>query len=43
MALELITSVALEQDPIRRQEEEQHARYAAGIAYAGKDDFEQYE
>ena len=36
MALKLITSIALEPDPVRRKEEEQHARYAAGIAYAGK-------
>ena len=41
MVLELITGIALEQDPIRRKEEEQHARYAAGIAYAGKVVFKQ--
>jgi hypothetical protein len=35
MALSLITQLAHEQDSARRAENEQHARHATGVAYAG--------
>lgn len=35
MASELITEIASEKDPAKRAEEEEHAKHASAIAYAG--------